>query len=224
MGHRVHPKIFRIRETSDWDSRWLNKKDFSQFLEEDFRIREFLKKRLKQMGLARIEIERSPGKLTIIITSSRPGLIIGRGGAGIEELKRNLEKELRSKKILAGRKRKKSDKPPEMRLEIKEIKDPWSHAQLVGQWMAQQIERRFPYRRVLKQALGKIMYSKQVQGARVEISGRLGGAEYARKAWLGKGRLPRQTLRADIDYAALEAYCTYGVVGVKVWIYKGEKF
>ncbi|MCH8741498.1 30S ribosomal protein S3 [Patescibacteria group bacterium] len=224
MSHRVHPKIFRTKETADWNSRWLSKKDFSQFLEEDFRIREFLKERLKQMSLEKIEIERSPGKLTIIMTSARPGLIIGRGGSGIEELKRNLEKELRPKKILVDRKRRKNDKPPEMRLEIKEIKDPWVHAQLVSQWMAQQIERRFPYRRVLKQALGRIMYSKQVQGARVEIAGRLGGAEYARKAWLKKGRLPRQTIRADIDYASSEAYCSYGVVGVKVWIYKGEKF
>lgn len=221
MSHRVHPKIFRTREIGDWSSRWLNKKDFSQFLEEDFRIREFLKKRFLHMGVDRVEIERSLEKLTIIISSARPGLIIGRGGAGIEQLKKDLVKELlRQKRI---RKAKKT-KMPEIRLEIKEIRDPWIHANLVGQWMAQQIERRLPYRRVLKQALDKIMSSKGVQGARVEVSGRLGGMEFARRGWLQKGRLPRQTLRADIDYVACDAHCSYGVIGIKVWIYKGEKF
>jgi len=220
MTHKVHPKIFRIKETSDWNSRWLSKKDFSKTLEEDFQIRKFLKKRLQQMSVDRIEIERFPGKLNIIISSARPGLIIGRGGGGIEELKKDLEK-----KILETRKRKKGDKKvPGVKMEIKEIRDPWIHAQLVSQWMAQQIEKRIFYRRVLRQALSKIMASKGVQGARVEVSGRLGGAEIARVTWQKKGKLPRQTLRADIDYGASEAYCTYGVVGVKVWIYKGEKF
>lgn len=213
MGHKVHPKIFRTKETADWGSRWLTKKDFSKFLEEDFRIREFLKERLSQMGLEKIEIERSAGKLNIIITSARPGLIIGRGGEGIEKLRKDL-----AKKILTA------DKKREVKLEIQEIRDPWAYAQLVSQWMAQGIEKRISYRRVLRQALDRIMASKQVQGARVEVSGRLGGREIARREWLKKGRLPRQTLRADIDYATSEAHCTYGVVGVKVWIYKGEKF
>lgn len=213
MGHRVHPKIFRIRETSDWGSRWVSKKNFSKLLEEDFRIREFLKERLNQMGLEKIDIERFPGKLNIIISSARPGLIIGRGGAGIEELKKDLEKKILKKGEKKG-----------VKLEIKEIRDPWIHPHLVSQWIAQRIEKRIPHRRVLKQALDRIMASKQVQGARVEVSGRLRGSQIARREWLKRGRLPRQTLRADIDYALSEAYCTYGVIGVKVWIYKGEKF
>ena len=213
MAHRVHPKIFRTKRTEDWNSRWFERKNFSKFLEEDFRIKEFLTKKLNQMGLEKIEIERFPGKLNIIIDSARPGLIIGRGGAGIEELKKALEKRVLKKK-----------EKSEIKLEIREVRDVWGSSQLVARWIAQQIERRFPYRRVLKQALDRIVASKKVQGARVEIAGRLGGAEIARREWLKKGKLPRQTLRADIDYGQTEAFCTYGVIVVKVWIYKGEKF
>ena len=213
MAHKVHPKIFRTKRTEDWSSRWFDRKNFSKFLEEDFRIKEFLTKKLNQMGLEKIEIERFPGKLNIIIDSARPGLIIGRGGAGIEELKKALEKRVLEKK-----------EKKEIKLEIREVRDAWGSSQLVARWIAQQIEKRFPYRRVLKQALDRIVTSKKVQGARVEIAGRLGGTEIARREWLKKGKLPRQTLRADIDYGQTEAFCTYGVIGVKVWIYKGEKF
>jgi len=213
VAHKVHQKIFRIRETADWNSRWLAKKaDFTKFLREDFRIREFLKKKLILAGLERIEIERSPGKVNVIVTCARPGVIIGRGGEGIEELKRNLEKIIHKN----GR--------AELKLEIKEVKDPWAKANLVSQWIAQQLEKRVPYRRVLKQALDKIIASKEVQGAKIEVAGRLDGVEIARREWLKKGKLPRQTIRADIDYGTAEAFCTYGVIGVKVWIYKGEKF
>lgn len=220
MSHRVHPKIFRIKETTDWDSRWLAKKDFSKFLEEDFKIKEFLKEKLSQAGVERIEIERSAGKINIIVTCARPGLVIGRGGGGIEELKKALEKNILKKDFSAN----KTSAKKEIRIEIREVKDPWVHSALAGQWIAQQLERRVPHRRVLKQALDKIITHKEIQGARVEVAGRLGGNEIARREWLKKGRLPRQTLRADIDYAASEAYCSYGVIGVKVWIYKGEKF
>jgi len=152
--------------------------------------------------------------VNIIISSARPGLIIGRGGEGVEKLKRELENKIIKKK----------DKKRETRIEIREIKDPWTSATLSAQWIAQQIEKRVRYRKVLKRALSKIRAHKEVQGARVEVSGRLNGAEIARREWLGEGRLPRQTLRANIDYAKAEAFCTYGVIGVKVWIYKGEKF
>jgi small subunit ribosomal protein S3 len=209
MAHRVHPKIFRIRGLENWDSRWVDKK-ISQNLEEDFRIREFLKKKLGKIGIEKIEIERFPGKINIIISSARPGLIIGRGGQGVEELKRELESIVVRKK--------------EVRIEIKEVKNPWLSAALSAQWVASQIEKRMPYRRILKQIIEKIMFQKGVHGCRVEVAGRLDGAEIARREWLKKGLLPRQTLRADIDYAQAEAHCTYGVVGVKVWIYKGEKF
>jgi len=220
MAHKVHPKAFRIRGTADWSSRWLAKKDYPKFLEEDFKIKEFLNQRLKHAGLDKIEIERSPGKINIIISCSRPGLIIGRGGGGIEELKRNLEKEILKRPPSARNLKGKQ----ELRLEVIEVKNPWVSSNLVSQWVAQQLEKRLPHRRVLKQTLDKIIANKEIQGARVEIAGRLDGKDIARRAWLKKGRLPRQTLRADIDYGTAQAYCTYGVVGIKVWLYKGEKF
>jgi len=220
MTHRVHPKIFRIKEITDWDSRGFYRKKLPEYLEEDLKIREFLRKKLGRIGVEKIEIERFPGKINIIISSARPGLIIGRGGGGVEELKRGLEATLKSAKGDA------THLPPkhELKLEIREIKDPWSSASLSAQWIAQQIEKRIPHRRVLKQALDKIFAVKKVEGARVEVAGRLRGAEIARREWLKKGRLPRQTIRANIDYSQAKAFCTYGVIGVKVWIYKGEKF
>ena len=223
MAHKVHPKAFRLRELADWNTRWLDKKKMPQYLEEDFKIREFLKKKIGKLGVEKIEIERFPGKIIIIISSARPGLIIGRGGEGIEILKKELEKILMHKRPLSL-KIGTTESKKEMKMEIREIKNPWSSAQLAGQWMAQQIEKRVRYRRVLKQALEKIMASKGVQGARVQVAGRLDGVEIARREWLKKGRLPRQTIRADIDFALTEVLCTYGIIGIKVWIYKGEKF
>lgn len=214
MGHRVHPKAYRIKEISDWDSRGFYRKP-AKLLEEDFKIREFLKKKLNKVGVEKIEIERFSNKLNIIISSARPGLIIGRGGEGIELLRKELEQ-----KILEKR----TEKKEELRIEVREIRDPWTSAGLSAQWVAQQIEKRVAYRRVLKRALSKITSHKEIQGARIQLSGRLNGAEIARREWLGSGKLPRQTIRADIDYAKAEAHCNYGVIGVKVWIYKGEKF
>jgi small subunit ribosomal protein S3 len=215
MSHKVHPKAYRLRRLADWDSRWLDKKKSFRYLEEDFKIREFLKKEIGKLGLERIEIERFSGKLNIIISTAKPGLIIGRGGSGVEELKKKLEN-----KII--KKDKKSKR--ETRIEIREVKDVWASAMLTAQNIAYQIEKRMKFRRALKQTLEKIMFSRQVKGARIEISGRLDGAEIARREWLQKGRLPRQTLRADIDFAQIQAYCIYGTIGIKVWIYKGEKF
>ena len=210
MGHKVHPKAYRLRRITDWDSRGFYK-NTPQLLEEDFKIRSFLGNQLNRVGVERVEIERFPGKLNIIISTARPGLIIGRGGEGVEKLKKELQK-----KIIKTQK--------EVRLEIREVRNPWVSAVLSAQWISQQIEKRVPFRRVLKRALSKITENKEVKGARIEISGRLNGAEIARREWLGKGRLPRQTIRAHIDYAKAEAFCTYGVIGIKVWIYKGEKF
>lgn len=209
---KVHPKAFRLKEITDWESRVFYGKKFAKLLMEDFKIREFLKKKIGKLGVEKIEIERFPGKVIVIISSARPGLIIGRGGGGVEALKKELEE-----KIL-------KEKKEEVKLEIREIKDLWASASLVAQYISQQIEKRVPYRRVLKQALDKIMAIKGISGARVQVAGRLDGIEIARTEWLQKGRLPRQTLRADIDYAQDRAYCSYGLVGVKVWIYKGEKF
>jgi len=231
MAHKVHPKIFRVKELEDWSSRWLEKRKFPQFLEEDFKIREFLNKRLGKIGIEKIEIERFAGRTNIIVFSARPGLIIGRGGGGVEELKKAIEKLLSS---LRQSKTKQKDAKKEInkfdsasaqiKIEIKEVRNPWLSASLSGQWIAQQIEKRVGYRRVLKQAIEKISVQKEAEGCRVELAGRLDGNEIARREWLKKGRLPRQTLRAQIDYAQTEARCTYGTVGIKVWIYKGEKF
>jgi len=222
MGHRVHPKAYRIRRIADWDSRGFYRKT-AELLEEDFRIREFLKEKLSRVGIEKIEIERFPNKLNIIISSARPGLIIGRRGEGIEQLRKELQQ-----KILEKGKKSTSAKATaskgELRIEIREIRDPWTSAGLSAQWVAQQIEKRVAYRRVLKRALSKIIAHKEIQGARIQVSGRLNGAEIARREWLGSGKLPRQTIRADIDYAKAEAHCNYGIIGVKVWIYKGEKF
>ena len=210
MAHKVHPLSYRRRRTNDWDSRGFYK-DTAKILEEDFEIRKFIQKKLAKLGIEKIEIERFSGKTNVIISSSRPGLIIGRGGEGIERLKKELENKIIEKK--SG-----------LRIEIREIKNPWSTASLAAQWAAQQIEKRVPYRRVLKMGLQKIMENKEIQGARIEVAGRLNGAEIARREWLAKGRMPRQTIRADIDYALAEARCSYGTIGIKVWLYKGEKF
>lgn len=211
MAHKVHPKAFRMSRTQDWESRGFYQKKLPLYLEEDFLIREILSKKLKEGGVQNIEIERSANKAEIIINSSRPGLIIGRGGAGIEEMKNLLKKN-----IPTLRKR-------EFKIEIREIRSPWSSASLVAQWVADRIERRMPPRRVLKQTLDKVLTEKSILGARVEVAGRLGGSDIARREWLKRGSLPRQTIRANIEYAQAEAFCSYGVIGVKVWMYKGER-
>lgn len=216
MGQKVHPTVFRTGQIFDWKSRWFNRKKFKEYLKEDTKIREFLFDKLAKMGLERVEIERAPGLLKIIIRTSRPGLIIGRGGAGIEQLKTQLQKFIAREKGLAEKQ--------ELRLEIEEIKQSETYAVVVAQAMAEQIEKRLPYRRVMKQGLDRIMQNKEVQGAKVMLKGRLDGAEIARREWLAKGRIPLQTLRANIDYGVATAYTTYGTVGVKVWVYKGEVF
>ncbi|MDP2909467.1 MAG: 30S ribosomal protein S3 [bacterium] len=211
MAHKVNPKAYRRKRISDWDTRGFYK-DPAKILEEDFNIRKFLNKKIGQTGVEKIEIERFPGKVSVIISSARPGLIIGRGGEGVEFLKKELEKIIN-----------KTDKKS-LRIEIREVKNPWLSAPLSGQWVAQQIEKRVPCRKVLKRAIIKIKENKEVKGVRIEVSGRLNGAEIARREWLAEGRLPRQTIRADIDYALEQAFTTYGVIGIKTWIYKGDKF
>lgn len=212
MAHKVHPKVFRIKETKDWSSRWVEKKNYAKTLQEDFAIREFLVKKLKEASVESVDIERILGKIMVIVTSGRPGLIIGRGGAGIEQLRKSIEG-------IVGK-----TKAKEVRLEVREIKNPWESATLTAQFVAQQLEKRMPPRRVLKQTLQKVMASKGMEGVKVEIAGRLGGAEIARREWLKQGRLPLATLRAKIDYGFAEALTTFGTIGVKVWIYKGEAF
>ena len=216
MGRKVHPFIFRLGTVNDWKSRWFDRKKYKELLEQDVKLRAFVLKRLSKAAINLVEIERSANVLKIIIETARPGLVIGRGGSGVEELKQEI------KKIICKNNPEISN--VDVNLEINEIRDPNSHAAIVAQDIASQIERRMPYRRVIKQTLDKIIQSNGVQGAKISVKGRLNGAEIARKEWLKKGRLSLQTLRANIDYAEATAYTTYGTIGVRVWISKGEIF
>ena len=210
MGHKISPTSLRTGINKDWMSRWFGGRKYSAFLKDDLAVRTFLDKKLKNMGIDRIEIERGTDMLNIIIYTARPGLLIGRGGGGVEDLKNSIQRLLKSRVAI--------------RIEVQEIKNPESSARIMAESMVDQIEKRIPYRRILKQTLSKMMSNKQVKGAKVQIGGRLDGAEIARTEHLEEGNLPLQTIRADIDYARSTAITTYGTVGVKVWIYKGEKF
>jgi len=216
MGRKVHPFIFRLGTVTNWKSRWFSKKQYREFLEQDTKLRSFVMEKLRKASINSIEIERSVNSLNIIIKTARPGLVIGRGGEGIEGLKNEI------KKLLQKNNSKKFNY--EIRLEVEEVKDPDIQAAIVGMEIANQIERRLPYRRVIKQALDKIMQNGKAKGAKIMIKGRLNGAEIARKEHLKKGKIPLQTLRSDIDYASSTAYTTYGTIGIKIWIYKGEIF
>jgi len=213
MAHKVHPKSFRIKGTEDWNIRGFYGKKMPQYLSEDFLIKDFLRSKLVEASVSNIEIEHSANRLNIIIVTARPGLIIGRGGEGVEKLKQLIEKKMKG-----------STTKREIKIEIREVKNPWISAPLVAQWASQQIEKRIPFRQVLKGAIERVTQNKEAKGVRIEVSGRLNGIEIARREWLGKGRMPRNTIRADIDYSQSEAHCTYGAIGIKVWIYKGDKF
>ena len=225
MTHKVHPKSFRIKRIEDFNVRGFYGKKMAEYLEEDFLIKDFLREKFAQASVANIEIEHTSTKLGVIIETARPGLIIGRGGEGAEALKKEIEYIIgKGKKSALAKVAAEKEKKREIKIDVKEVKNPWISAALVGQMSAQQIEKRIPFRQVLKRNIERIMQNREVKGVRMEVSGRLNGIEIARREWLTQGRMPRQTIRADIDYAQAEAYCTYGVIGIKVWIYKGEKF
>lgn len=232
MAHKVHPKSFRTKGIEDWNVRGFYGKRMPQYLEEDFLIKDFLRKKLVEASVANIEIEHSENKLNIIIETARPGIIIGRGGEGVEGLKKEIEKRMKDNKdsyavgtlIEISRRATETKTKREIKIEIREIKNPWISASLVAQMVGQQIEKRIPFRQVLKKSIERVIQNKEAKGIRIELSGRLNGVEIARKEWLKQGRLPRNTIRADIDYAQSEAHCTYGAIGIKVWIYKGDKF
>ncbi len=220
MTHKVHPKVYRINTTKEWEAKGFYEKNFAELLKEDYEIRKFLKKLLRDMGVARVEIERSLDSLCITIHSSRPGLIIGRGGEGVKILKQKIERLVNKNKKNTEKKDKKSN----IRLEIKEVKDPWLSASLTAQDIARQLEKRLPYRKVVKQALHKIAMHKEVKGVRIQVSGRLNGIEIARSEYFQEGQLKRETIRSNIDYGFEMARCSYGAIGIKVFIYKGENF
>jgi small subunit ribosomal protein S3 len=221
MGHKINPTAFRLGiQQKEWKSRWFSRKNLKDYLEEDFVLRSWLKRKLSKASVESVDITRSGNSISITVKSARPGLIIGRGGKGLEELQHGLKKELDKLYKKRGSIAKKSA----IKLEIEEIKRPELFARLVAQNAVEQIEKRMPFRRVMKQVLEKVSSESGVKGVKIMVSGRLGGAEIARTEQLSKGKIPLQNLRADIDYAHEEAHTTYGVIGVKVWIYKGDIF
>ena len=205
MGQKVNPHGLRVGIISDWDSRWYAEDDFADNLVEDYKIREFLKKKLYSAGIAKIEIERTADKVKIIVHTAKPGVVIGKGGAEIEKLKLEVAK-LSTKKVF---------------IDIKEVKRPDNDAQLVAENIATQLENRVSFRRAMKSTMSRTMKSG-AKGIKTAVSGRLGGADMARTEFYSEGTIPLQTLRADIDYGFAEANTTYGKIGVKAWIYKGE--
>ncbi|MGI6005185.1 MAG: 30S ribosomal protein S3 [Christensenellales bacterium] len=206
MGQKVNPHGARVGVIKGWSTRWYaDKKQFADFLIEDYQIRTTLKEKLNAAGISRIDIERAAGKITINIFTARPGIVIGRGGAGVEAIRKDMEK-------MTG-------KP--ISLNVVEIRNADMDAQLVAENVAAQLGRRISFRRALKQAIGRTMKAG-AKGIKAQVSGRLGGAEIARSEGYHEGSIPLQTLRADIDYGFAEAHTTYGRIGVKIWIYKGE--
>ena len=205
MGQKVNPHGLRVGVIKDWDSKWYADAEFSDYLVEDYNIRKFLKKKLYSAGVSKIAIERASDRVKVIIYTAKPGVVIGKGGAEIEVTKKELSK-LTDKKVM---------------VDIKEIKRPDRDAQLVAENIAQQLENRVSFRRAMKSCMGRTMKSGAM-GIKTCCSGRLGGADIARAEFYSEGTIPLQTLRADIDYGFAEANTTYGKVGVKVWIYKGE--
>lgn len=212
MGHKVNPTGLRIGITTGWKSRWFAEKDFTKKLKEDVQVRQFVMKKWKSAAIADVEIERSANTMKLIIKTSRPGVLIGRGGTGIGDMTNAIKKQ-----FFAGKK-------IDLKIEAQEVRQFEENASLVAQNVAEQLEKRVPFRRILKSMLDQIEKNKNVKGVKIEVSGRLGGAEMSRREWLSRGTVPLHTLRADIDFAKATAFTTYGAIGVKTWLYKGEVF
>ncbi len=205
MGQKVHPKGFRIGVIKTWDSKWFSEKDYAKLVIEDRRIRDLIKNRLYHAGISRIEIERAGNKVKVIIHTARPGIVIGKKGVEIESLRNDLEKRFHR----------------EFSVDIREVRRPELDATLVAENIALQLVRRVAFRRAMKRAVAAALKAG-AKGIKVACAGRLGGAEMARREWYREGRVPLHTLRADIDYGTAIAKTTYGVIGIKVWIFKGE--
>jgi small subunit ribosomal protein S3 len=216
MSHSVHPYSHRIGVIRDWKSRWFGvNKTYKDSLLADISIREFLKKELRSYHVSGIEIERNEKFLRIIVKTARPGMLIGRNGEGIMALRGKITKMLQKKGFPLKK---------ELKLDVEEVRNPESSAAVVAMLVAEGLEKRLPFRRVMKQTIEKVMASRDVKGVKIKLSGRLGGAEMARVEDLKKGQIPLQTLRADIDFAREQAHMTYGRIGIKIWIYRGQIF
>jgi len=216
MSKIVHPYAHRLVVLRDWRSRWFQvSKKYKDFLKTDIFIREFLQKKLRGFYIAGVEIERRGKSMKIIIRTSRPGMLIGKSGEGIEKLKKDVVEEMKRKKIVL---------PDDFKIDVVESIVPDADANIIAYSIVEGLEKRFPFRRVLKQVIEKVMLSRIVSGVRIRLSGRLGGAEISRSEELKKGSIPLQTFRADVDFARERAHLPYGDIGIKVWIYKGEVF
>lgn len=217
MSHTVHPYSHRLGILRDWKSRWFSPKGkFKEYLEADVLVRRFLEKKLKGHFVADIEIERSQKALRVVVSTSRPGMIIGRAGDGANKLREEIKAMLLKKKLLPAN--------MELKLDIKEVKSPESNAAIVAEMVVDGLEKRMPFRRVIKSMLEKVMANRDVMGVRIFLAGRLGGATMSRTEDRKLGRIPLQTFRADVDYSSTKAIMPYGAIGVKVWIYRGEVF
>jgi len=217
MGHKVRPDSFRTGIIKQWASRWFFKGDYPRLLEQDEIIRNIIARDIKQGGVSSVYIERTAGECKVVIKASRPGLIIGRGGEGINKLRKNIVKAL-------NKLSKEPNKKHSLNLSIEEIKRTEVSATVIAQQVASDLEKRMRFRRVVKRQVEQIIQNRDVKGVKIRVSGRLDGAEIARSEWFAKGTLPLQTLRADIDYGTATAFTIYGTIGIKVWINKGEIF
>ena len=211
MTHVVHPYSFRLGIMRNWKSRWFSSKKYQSFLKTDVLVREWLEKKLRGMYIESIEMERSPDIFRIIIKTSRPGLVIGRRGEGVDNLKKEIAKFFIKNKL---------EMYQRLDLVVEEVRQPDSHAAIVAQMIAESLEKRMYFRRVMKQTLSKVSANKDVKGVKISLSGRLGGAEMSRRETVGEGKMPLQTIKADIDFAKERAHLPYGDLGIKVWIYK----
>ncbi|PIS40484.1 MAG: 30S ribosomal protein S3 [Candidatus Kerfeldbacteria bacterium CG08_land_8_20_14_0_20_43_14] len=209
MGQKIHPIGFRLGTTTEWTSKWFAKRGFHQLLKQDVEVKKYIKTKLRAAAIARVEVERSGNAVTVTIVTAKPGIVIGRGGAGVEDLKKSLSKFFKG--------------DIKFRVNIQEVSNPSLVAQLVVQNMIEQLEKRLPFRRILKQSIEQVKKGGG-QGVKVMVAGRLNGADIARTESLSWGKLPLQTLRADVDFGRGAALTTYGMIGVKVWIYRGEIF
>ncbi len=217
MSHTVHPYSHRLGIIRDWKSRWFGAKEkYTEYLRGDITVREYLEKKLRGMYVSGVEIERNEKMMRIIVDTSRPGVIIGRSGEGAVKLKNDVLRFMTRRGVYSGK--------TELKLDIREVKSPEANASIVSQMVAEGIEKRMPYRRVLKQTVEKVMANREVKGVKITIGGRLAGSSIARSETKKLGQIPLQTFRADVDYAHFEAQMPYGKLGIKVWIYRGEVF
>lgn len=216
MGQKINPNSYRLGIVRDWPVRWFFRGGYGKYLEEDEAIRRVIKEKIGLAGISSVEIERTQGNLRVFIKAARPGLIIGRGGKGMEDLNKAI--------VAALRKLRKTKSPIPLSVNVEELKRSEVSSVYVAQQIAWDLEKRMPFRRTMKKYLEQIGQNKEVKGAKILLAGRLDGNEIARREWLGKGSLPLQTLRADIDYGTATAFTTYGTIGIRVWIYKGEIF